>query len=133
VGDGTHLQCVMIQTETRAGRVRVLFGSSAKMEAIRVSFVGDCATGKTSTIVAISSGGSFPHDGIEQAQVDQANSAILKRKGKSVTVNLVDTSGSGEDDGDRNRVSKYQDSDILCVLFSIISPFSYDNVTAKVR
>jgi small GTP-binding protein len=102
------------------------------MEPRRVAFLGDPATGKTSTIIALSNNGSFPHEGIEQAQVDQSNTVNLKRKGKSLSMSLIDTSGSGEEDGDRNRVLKYQDADVLCVLFSIISPFSYDNVTAKV-
>lgn len=87
---------------------------------MRVVLVGDGATGKTRLLQAIVK---------EKQQSDFENIYEFKHlNGKSLT--LVDT--VGQDELSRIRLSSYPSTDVFVLCFSLISPYSFDNITSKV-
>lgn len=57
-------------------------------------------------------------------------SAAVQVDGKQISLGLWDT--AGQEDYDRLRPLSYPQTDVFLICFSVISPPSYDNVTAKV-
>eukprot|EP01122_Echinamoeba_exundans_P009880 TRINITY_DN3556_c0_g1_i2.p1 TRINITY_DN3556_c0_g1~~TRINITY_DN3556_c0_g1_i2.p1 ORF type:complete len:216 (+),score=37.38 TRINITY_DN3556_c0_g1_i2:37-684(+) len=92
---------------------------------LRVCLAGDAATGKTSLANSLVCG-QFS----EVPSADTIFSKSLNVDGKLSVVEFVDTSGSG-DEYERSRVQLYPSSDLFLILFSIISPTSYESVRAR--
>lgn len=91
------------------------------MSILRAPLCGDPAVGKTSLVRALSTGDFYQED-------FDTSSPVPILDGKVV---LVDT--NGQEDNDRLRGMAYKDADVFLVLFSIISPLSYNSVLTKVR
>lgn len=94
---------------------------------LRVCLAGDAAVGKTSLANSLVSG-QFS----EIPTTETIFSRSLSVDGKMTVVEFVDTSGSG-DEYERSRVQLYPSSDLFLILFSVISPTSYESVRARVR
>lgn len=77
--------------------------------------------GKTSLVRTLATGDFTQEDFDTSLPVEAANGKLL----------LVDT--NGQEDNDRMRGVSYKDADAFLILFSIISPTSYNSVTTKVR
>jgi GTPase SAR1 family protein len=92
----------------------------------RVCLAGDAATGKTSLANSLVCG-QFS----EVPSADTIFSKSLNVDGRMTVVEFVDTSGSG-DEYERSRVQMYPSSDLFLILFSIISPTSYESVRSRV-
>eukprot|EP01125_Pyxidicula_operculata_P021589 TRINITY_DN839_c0_g1_i2.p1 TRINITY_DN839_c0_g1~~TRINITY_DN839_c0_g1_i2.p1 ORF type:complete len:213 (-),score=21.42 TRINITY_DN839_c0_g1_i2:120-758(-) len=89
----------------------------------KVVLIGDAACGKTSFAVAASG---------ECASLDAHGpiySTEIKIKNKMQSIDFIDT--SGQDENQRQRVSNYMGADLFILVFSIISPFSFDNIKSK--
>lgn len=90
-------------------------------------FVGDAATGKTTVAAALAAGGEFR----EIPPNEQIFSTSLKSDGKLHVVQFTDTTGA--DEYERTRIQSYPAADLFVLLFSIISPSSYESIRSKVR
>eukprot|EP01120_Amphizonella_sp_Union-15-10_P007899 TRINITY_DN272_c1_g1_i1.p1 TRINITY_DN272_c1_g1~~TRINITY_DN272_c1_g1_i1.p1 ORF type:complete len:254 (-),score=39.83 TRINITY_DN272_c1_g1_i1:82-768(-) len=95
------------------------------MSTVRVVFVGDGAVGKTCLLITQCSGG-FPKT-IETQRKEYTTAVKILEKRYPVT--MIDTQGQDEDD--RTRPNAYTDTDVFCICFSIISPYSFENVRKK--
>eukprot|EP01121_Diplochlamys_sp_Union-15-3_P003587 TRINITY_DN1352_c1_g1_i1.p1 TRINITY_DN1352_c1_g1~~TRINITY_DN1352_c1_g1_i1.p1 ORF type:complete len:233 (-),score=30.40 TRINITY_DN1352_c1_g1_i1:76-774(-) len=95
------------------------------MRPIRAVFLGDGAVGKTCLLITQASG-SFPTT-IETQNMDY--NTIMKHGEKKVSVTLIDT--IAQEEGDRTRLEIYPATDIFCLCFSIISPYSFENIRKK--
>jgi small GTP-binding protein len=92
---------------------------------VKAVLVGDAACGKTCLAIA-STKREYPK------QIDNTTNqytTVVRHNGRQMELTLWDT--SGQDEGDRNRASAYQNTDVFLVCFSIISPFSFENVRTK--
>lgn len=87
---------------------------------IRVPLVGDPAVGKTALIHALAEAGSG------QEELETSPVSILNGK-----MTLLDT--NCQEDSDRSRTATLKDADAFLLLFSVISPTSYNSVLTKVR
>ena len=88
---------------------------------MRVPLCGDPAVGKTSLIRTIATGDFSLEEFDTSVPVQVLNGKLT----------LVDT--NCQEDSDRSRVAAYKDADAFLVLFSVISPTSYNSVLTKVR
>jgi len=88
---------------------------------MKVPLCGDPAVGKTSLIRVLATG-DFSLDEFDTSVPVAALHGQLT---------LVDT--NCQEDSDRTRVAAYKDADAFLVLFSVISPTSYNSVLTKVR
>lgn len=87
---------------------------------LRVPICGDPAVGKTSLIRTIATGD------FELEEFD-TSSPVEVLTGK---FSLIDT--NCQEDSDRMRSAAYRDADAFMILFSVISPASYNSVLTKV-
>lgn len=90
------------------------------MSILRAPLCGDPAVGKTSLVKAFSTGDFYQEDFDTSSPVPILDGRVA----------LVDT--NGQEDNDRLRGMAYKDADVFLVLFSIISPLSYNSVLTKV-
>jgi small GTP-binding protein len=95
-------------------------------KSIKCVLVGDGGVGKTSLLVAYETGtfmqGYFP------TTFDEMFINVMVDS-KEVNLGLHDTSGL--EDYDRLRLLSYPMTDVFLVFFSVMSPFSYKNVSWK--
>lgn len=93
----------------------------------KVVVVGDAACGKT-TLLLSATRGAFPE--VIDTNTMQYSSKV-KVDGKSAELELYDTYGT--DESQRQRVALYPGSDVFVLCYSIISPYSFDNIRSKVH
>ena len=101
-------------------------GETKSTDSIKCVVVGDGTVGKTCLIESYSTN-SFPIKYVPT--VYESYSTAITADGKSMNLDLNDTSGQQEYEGLRPMI--YTDTSVFIICFSVVRPASYDNVRLK--
>ncbi|KAI0632270.1 P-loop containing nucleoside triphosphate hydrolase protein [Trametes polyzona] len=96
-------------------------------EPIKCVVVGDDGVGKTSLVIAYTTGNVTPSDDLPAA-AEKCTVTVTVRE-KSYDLKLFDT--IGREEHDRFRPMFYPETDIALICFSVASPASFDHVRNK--
>lgn len=92
---------------------------------MKAVFVGDCATGKTCLLYTLANK-EYPVD----LSFSGSSYSYTTPTNPPHNITLVDT--VGQEDSSRLRITSYEEADAFVLCFSVISPFSFDNIRTKV-
>lgn len=101
-----------------------------KMYASRLVVVGNSGVGKTSLLYSFADRVFPSEDLLRQGFLQNSDSIVLVDE-KLVSLQLVDTASKGGYDALRPLIYTFQEVDVLLVCFSLDSPASFENVSAK--
>ncbi len=93
---------------------------------IKCIVMGDKSVGKTTLLISYTTN-NFPQDYMPTVFCNYSMNVMVDNK--QINLGLWDL--SGQEDYDRLRPLSYPMSDVVLVCFSVVSPTSYENVSAK--
>jgi small GTP-binding protein len=94
---------------------------------LKVTFIGDGAVGKTCIAIRMMEN-VFPEDFIPSVS-DFDSRLTLEHAGTTVQLQIYDT--MSREDGDRQRAMGFPGTAVCCIVFSLVNPVSFENVSAK--
>ncbi|KAF5285738.1 hypothetical protein FQR65_LT02266 [Abscondita terminalis] len=101
-------------------------GSTNKMKEIKCVVVGDDGVGIISLLITYTTG-IFPSEYVPNVVHDCQVTTMVD--GIPYTLGLVNI--AGQDDYERLRPLSYRQTDVFLVCFSVVNPYSFDNVKEK--
>ena len=92
--------------------------------------VGDGTVGKSCLLIKYTTNG-FPQEYVSTVFDDYSRDVEFIKRRYQFTLNLGFFDTAGQEDYDRLRPLSYPQTDIFLLCFSVVSPASFENITAK--
>ncbi len=99
-------------------------------QSIKIVAVGDGAVGKSCLLITYTTNG-FPRSCIPTVFDNYSRDVEFIKRRYRFTLNLGFFDTAGQEDYDRLRPLSYPQTDVFLLCFSVISPASFENITAK--